>query len=162
MTFGWFGDPFAMSLGLVGNQLISYLMGQAPCRRPPKVDFGESILETGTSWLENCGSEARFWMKKWSEIGLGRVFGRSGEALGRSLGGFCDLGGFLEALGGSLDRFLEALGRIWESKWSEFWFEIEEKTIDKSDLNLVSILDGILIVSWGSWPWVRNVFICNP
>ena len=37
------------------------------------------------------------------------------EALGRSLGGFSDLGGFLEALGGSLDRLLEALGRMTES-----------------------------------------------
>ena len=40
------------------------LMGQAPCRRPPKVDFGESILEIGSSRLENYGLEARFWMKK--------------------------------------------------------------------------------------------------
>ena len=35
-----------------------------------------------------------------------------GVALGKSLGGFWCLGGVLEALGGSLDRFLEALGRI--------------------------------------------------
>ena len=89
-------------------------MGQAPCRRPPKVDSGESILETGTSWLENSDSETRFG-----------VFGRSGEALGRSLGGFWCLGGVLEALGRSLDRFLEALGRIWESKLNEFCFKIK-------------------------------------
>ena len=56
------------------------------------------------------------------------------------------MGGVLEALGESLDRFLEALGRIWESKWSEFWSKFEEKVIEKSDLKLVSILDGFLIV----------------
>ena len=87
-------------------------MRQAPWRRPPKVDFGESILETGTSCLAHCGSEARFWMKKSSEIGLGRVFGRPGEALGRSLGGFWCLGGVLEALGASLNRCLEALDQV--------------------------------------------------
>ena len=47
--------------------------------------------------------------------GLGRLLGGLWEALRRSLGGLCDLGGFLEALGGSLDRFLEALGRMTES-----------------------------------------------
>ncbi len=51
------------------------------------------------------------------------------------------MGGVLDALGGSLDRFLEALGRIWESTWGEFCFKIEEKAIEKYDLNLVSILD---------------------
>ena len=50
-----------------------------------------------------------------SDIALGMVFGRSGEALGRSLGGFWCLGGVLEAVGESLDRFLEALGRMTES-----------------------------------------------
>ena len=45
-------------------------------------------------------------------MGFGRFFGRSGEALGRSLGGFWCLCGVLESLGGTLDRFLEALGRI--------------------------------------------------
>ena len=58
-------------------------------------------------------------MNKCSKIILGKAFGRSGAALGMFLGGFWCLGGVLEALGGSLDRFLEALGRIWESKWSE-------------------------------------------
>ena len=43
---------------------FSHLMGPASCRRPPKINFGESTLETGNSWLENCGSETRFWMKK--------------------------------------------------------------------------------------------------
>ena len=74
------------------------------------------------------------------------IEGGSGEALGRSLGGFWCLDGVLEALGGSLDRFLEALGRIWESKWSEFWYKIEEKTIENTDPNSVSILDGFFIV----------------
>ena len=36
-----------------------------------------------------------------------------------SLGGLWDLGGVLEVLGGSMDRFLEALGRIWGGKMSE-------------------------------------------
>ena len=41
----------------------------------------------------------------------------------------------MEALGESLDRFLEALGRIWESKWSECSFKIEGKMIENSDLD---------------------------
>ena len=121
-------------------------MGQAPCRRPPKVDFGESILETGTSWLENCSSEARFWMKKLSEIGLGRPFGRPQDALGRSLGSSWCLGGVLEALSEPLDRFLEALGRIWESKWSESLVQNQRKAVENSDQNLVSIFEGNLFV----------------
>ena len=133
-------------------------MGQAPCRQPPKLISGEPILETGNSRLENRVSETRFWMKKWSKIRLGRVFGRSGEALGRSLGGFWCLGGVLEALRESLDRFLDALGRIWESKWNEFWSKIEGKTIENSDRNLVFIFDDLLIVFWGSGPWFRICF----
>ena len=70
--------------------------------------------------------------------GLGRLLGGLWEAFG--------LGGVLEALGESLDRFLEALGRIWESKWNDFSSKLEEKVIEKSDPKLVSILDGLLIV----------------
>ena len=55
-------------------------------------------------------------------------------------------GGYHGGSGGSRDRFLVDLGRIWESKWSEFLRKIEEKTIDNSDPNSVSILDGFLIV----------------
>ena len=94
---------------------------------PQDRGHGKSMLQTGRKCLENCAWEARFWMKKWSEIAPGRVFGRSEEALGRSLGAFWFLGDVLDALGESLDRFLEALGRIWESKWSEMWFKSEER-----------------------------------
>ena len=49
------------------------------------------------------------------QIVLGRVIGRSVEALGRFLGAF-----------EVLDRFLEALGRICEEKWSKFESQIEK------------------------------------
>ena len=54
------------SLNAMPSGLADLFNGQAPCRRLPKVDFGESISETGSLglWLENCGSEIRFWMNK--------------------------------------------------------------------------------------------------
>ena len=64
----------------------------------------------------------------------------------RSLGGFWCLGGVLEALGGSLNRCLEALGRIREATWGEMSSKIEEKTIDNYDRHLVSIVHGFLII----------------
>ena len=74
--------------------------------------------------------------------GLWEVWGGSWEVFGRLLvPGWC-LGGS----GGSLDRFLEALGRIWESKRSDFMFPNRRKTIENSDLNLVSMFDGFSIV----------------
>ena len=56
------------------------------------------------------------------------------------------LGGVLKGLGVSLDRFLEALGRICWSKCRVFSFNFEEKMIEQSDPKLVSMLDGFLIV----------------
>ena len=56
------------------------------------------------------------------------------------------MGGVLEALGGSLDRFSEVFRWIWESTWSEFWSKFEEKAIENPDPNFVSMFDGFLIV----------------
>ena len=93
-------------------------MGQAPCRRPPKVDFGESILETGNSRLENCVSETHFLDEKviqnpsWE--GLWEVWGGSWEVFGRLLvSGWC--------LGGSGG----VSGSIFGGSWTDLGVKME-------------------------------------
>ena len=85
-------------------------MGQAPCCRPPKFRFLARKFWFGGSFLDEKVIRNRSWGGHWE------VWGGSWEVFGRLLvPGWC-LGGS----GGSLDRFLEALGRIWESNWSGF------------------------------------------
>ena len=86
------------------------------------------------------------------------VFGWTNDpksVLGGSLGGLGRLlGGLWEAFGAWVVSW-RLWGGLWIDfwrlldgfgKWSEFCSKIEEQMIDNSDLNLVSILDGFLIV----------------
>ena len=56
--------------------------------------------------IQNFVSESRFWMKRDPKSFWGGSLG----GLGRFLGCLWGLGGVLEALGGSPDRFLKDLG----------------------------------------------------
>ena len=73
----------------------------------------------------------RFWEGHWA------VLGASWEVFGRLL----VLGWCLGGSGGVFGSILEALGRIWELKWSGLFVRNRRKTIENADLNLVSILE---------------------
>ena len=107
-----------------------------------RIEFGNWNLLARKLWFGGSFLDEKV-IRNRSWAGFWKVWGGSWEVFGRlPVFGWC--------LG--LDRFLEALGRIWESKWCEFWSNIEEKTTENSDRILVSMFDSFLIFFQGSGP----------
>ena len=144
---------------MIAASISFSLMGQAPCRRPPKVISGESILETGSSRLENC-------------VCRRVVFGWKSDP--KSV-----LGGSLGGLGRLLGSLWEAFGawvvswRLWGCLWIDFWrlldgfgsqkgVNVDPKSKKKRSKILIGFwyrfLTFFLIVFWGSGPWVCTCF----
>ena len=93
-------------------------MGQAPCRGPPKVDFGESILEIGSSRSENCDLEARFFDEK-------VIQNRSWEGLWEVWGGSWEVFGRLLVLGWCLGGSGGVSGSIFGGSWTDLEVNME-------------------------------------